>query len=120
MKTIETLMKDLALLTRFFNYTLAPCNNGKAFDNAVNDVLKIHGTIENNAYLKIHSSLQSWDYLIPIIQQVQERVGAMADNSDTNVIGELTCAYLDFDKELTQEKIFDAVGWYFNLKEQSA
>lgn len=116
----STLNPDLKLIPQFFGYPLKKCNNGYAYENPHRlpkfDDLKIHGMLEKTALLEINYKLQDWNYLIPIIKKVTDTVGPVADGRDSNIIGDLTHSYLDFNKEECIEKSIAAIKWFFQIK----
>lgn len=65
--------------------------------------------VNNDATLQPYDDV--WDCLIPVLRKIDE-VAHLADGRDSNVVGDITHALLDYDIDATYEAAVEFIKWY--------
>lgn len=92
------------LITEFYGYRLASCNNGLAWeapsDFTSSDLLSIHGRLfyppEHEFYSRGNEYLQfntSWEWLMPLVQKLCTEFTDLDESEEMNTLLDSLCSF---------------------------
>lgn len=83
------------------------------FEEYEADKQDIINAVNNDATLQPYDD--DWNCLIPVLRRIDE-VAYLADGRDSNVVGDITHAVLDYDIEESFEAAYNFIVWYYSLE----